>query len=115
MVTATTGQVLLIGRSGRQYSYSVYISDVVGAFVTFSASGVAGTGSQTFIIVPEDVVLADIATALSPTVALTISPYINDLPTGNIIQDSNTLATLQARQIPHIGISAGKKLTFVQA
>jgi hypothetical protein len=115
MVASTTGTMILRGASGRQYAYSIYISDVVGAFVTFATNGVAGTGSQTFIITPEDCILVDISTLLSPTVALTIAPFVNDVSTGNVILDANTLSTLPNRAIPNIGFRAGRKLTFVQA
>lgn len=115
MVTATTGNIIFQGVSGRTYAYSIYISDVAAAFVTFSAAGVAGTGSQNFLIVPEDGMVVDISTLLSPTVAVTISPYVNDLPTGIIIQDANTLSTLTTRAFPRMKIKGGSKLTFIQA
>lgn len=115
MVTATTGNVIFQAKSGKQYAYSCYISDVSAAFVTFSASGPAGTGSQNFLIAPEDMILVDFSTLLSPTVAVTVSPYFNDLPSGLLIQDANTLSSLPTRSFPRFGLRAGTKLTMLQA
>lgn len=114
MVTATTGTMILQGVSGREYSYSIYISDVVGAFATFSTSGPAGTASSNFIITPENCVLKDISTLLAPTVAVTVQLYVNDMPTGVLIQDANTLFSNTTRSIPHAKIGGGRKLQFVQ-
>lgn len=116
MVTATTGNIIFRGlKTGRVYSYSIYISDVVAAFATFSANGPAGTGSSNFLTIPEDCELVDISTLLSPTVAVTVSVYVNDLPTGTLIQDANTLYSVQSRAIPHIRIRGGSKFQLLQA
>lgn len=117
MVTATTGNIIFKGvKSGLDYSYSVYISDVVGAFATFSAMGPAGTASSNWVSIPagEDVMLWDISTLLAPTVAVTIMPVVNDRPSGVLIQDANTLFSNTTRAVPKIRIRAGAKFQLIQ-
>ena len=63
MVTAGNGTIQLQGYSGKTYNLNFYSSDVVGAPTTFNLNGVAGTGSQTFYIVPENCVVTDISFA----------------------------------------------------
>ena len=116
MVTATTGNIKFLGlKTGKEYSYSIYISDVVAAFATFSTAGPAGTTSSNFIAAPEDCVLVDISTLLSPTVAVTMVAYVNNRPTGDVIQDANTLSSLTTRSFPRLKLRQGALLQFIQA
>ena len=116
MVTATTGNIKFTGlRTGKEYSYSIYVSDVAAAFATFSTAGPAGTGSSNFIAMPEDVIMTDISTLLSPTVAVTLVVYVNNRPTGDVIQDANTLSTLNTRSFPRLKLRQGALLQFIQA
>lgn len=116
MVTPENGMVILRGlRTGREYAYNIYSSDVVGAAVTWSTNGIAGTGSQTFILIPEDCILKDVSIATGQTVSTNWIIQVNDVPTGSIVSIANAINTLQTRSIPNIPIAGGKKLTFVQA
>jgi len=115
MVTAGNGSITFRGSSGRSYTMNFYSSDVINANCTFSLTGVAGTGSQTFYIIPENVVLVDISFASTNTVSTNFVPYINDIPIGSIVPIANVLNTLAYRIVPQIPISAGRKFTLVQA
>src|SRR3990167_13997 len=99
------GLVKFTGRSGRTYSYAVYISDVAAAFVTWATTGTAGTGSTNFIIAPEDVVLSDysLVTGLTDTTIQVL--WLNDSPVPNsVLFDANLVNTLQSRSFPPLAI-----------
>ena len=115
MVTPENGTITLRGKSGRSYTLSIYSSDVVGAFVTMSTFGTAGTGSTNFWVTPEDVVLEDVSITTGQTVTTGWTVNVNDVPTGNIISVANSINTLANRTKPLIGIRAGRKFTMVQA
>jgi len=114
MVTATTGTITFRGASGADYSWSIYVSDVDAAPVRFSSGGAAGAASSDNIIVPENCVLKDISTLLSPTVAVTMIPSVNDRPTGDVIHDANTLSTLTTRSFPRMRVPGRCKFSMVQ-
>lgn len=115
MVTTTNGVLRLTGVSGKDYSYNIFISDVVGAALTFSTVGAAVAGSQNFIITPEPVILDDISVTTGPTVIFNLVPYVNDVSSGQIIALANVINTLQNRSFPNVKISGGRKLTILQA
>ena len=115
MVTAGNGSITLRGASGRSYNMNFYSSDVVAAACTFSLTGVAGTGSQTFYIIPERCVLTDISFVSSNTVSTNFVPYINDVPIGIVVPIANVLTTLTTRAVPPIAMEAGRKFTLIQA
>ncbi len=115
MVTPELGTVIFVGKSGRQYSLSIYASDVVGAACTINTVGIAVSGGQSFYITPEDVVIKDVSITTGMTVATALIPYVNDVPAGAMLSVANCINTLTNRAIPNIGIGAGKKFTLIQA
>jgi hypothetical protein len=115
MVTATNGTLTLRGASGREYSLSIYISDVVGAFVTFSTTGLAVAGSSNFYVIPENCTIKDISVTTGPTVMFVMRPQVNDVDVGAVISLANCINTLAYRAVPNISIAAGRKFTLVQA
>lgn len=116
MVTATTGTMTFRGvKSGRKYTVSCYISDVIGAAVTFNPSGAAVAGSNNYYVAPEDVVLDDASIITGPTVATGFNYTSN----SNLVPASATLlgsvlTTIQTRNIPQIGFMAGRLIGAVQ-
>jgi len=115
MVTPTTGTLTLQGKSGKNYSYSVYIADAVGTNIKFSSAGIATAASQSFLIAPEDCIIKDLSVTTGPTVITTILPFINDVSAGAVIALANAINTLAFRAIPNIGFAAGRKITLVEA
>lgn len=115
MVTAENGTVTFVGASGKFYSLSIYSSDVLGAYLTMSSSGLAGTGSQSFWNTPEQVTLYDISMTTGNTVTTVFRFQVNDVDVGNIVAEANILNTLANRSFPHITIGAGRKFTIIQA
>ena len=116
MATPEPGTLTFKGlNTGRFYSYTIYMSDVVGASVTFSTTGIATSASQSFINAQEDIVLTDVSitTGMGATTALV--PQVGDVPIGNVISIANVLNSLAFRAFPQIAISRGKKFTLVQA
>lgn len=108
------GLLILQGRSGREYSYNIYASDVANAPVTFSTIGAAGTGSSNFIIVPEDCMIKDMSITTGLTDTANMVPYVNDVPSGVVIADANIVNTIQTRSFPKIGFQGGRKLQIIQ-
>ncbi len=116
MVQAENGTMILRGlRTGREYSYSYYVSDVAAAYATFSTTGLAAAGSQTFIIAPEDCIIKDIAIHTGTTAAVAILPQVNDQNVGAQITFLQILDTLATRTFPQLAFKGGAKVAMVQA
>ena len=115
MVTPETGILTFSAMSGKKYSLSFYSSDVVGAYVTFSLTGLAGTGSQTFWNAPERVVLTGASIITGQTVSTIGRVQANDIDIGTPLAWANIVNTLATRDFPQVGINAGTKFTIVQA
>jgi hypothetical protein len=116
MVTATTATFSFKGtQSGRNYSTSGYISDVVGAAITFSQNGAAASTSPTFIQFQEPVVLVDVAVLTGPTVATgwTMTAANNTIPSSACLISPN-LTTNANRSVPAIGFNARALIGAVQ-
>jgi len=115
MVTAGNGTLTFRGQSGKSYNINFYSSDVIGAFVTFNLNGLAVAGSQTFYLLPENVVLTEVSFVSSNTVSTGWIVQSNDANTGNVIQIAAQLTTLANRQKPMIPMQAGRKFALLQA
>lgn len=103
------------GKSGNKYAYSVYISDVNAAFVTFALTGTAGTGSTNFIMAPEDMKLIDFSGPTGLTDTTTGVIWLDDAPIrGGVLTWANCLNTLPSRSFPDIGIKGGRKVQIQQ-
>ncbi len=77
-VTPKNGTITFLGQSGQRYPVSVYVSDVIGAAVTFEKnSGLAGAASSTMIQLPEPCVMVDYSQTTGPTVATAMEPRIS--------------------------------------
>jgi len=113
--TPKTGTLTFRGASGAIYSYSIYNSDVANAFVTWATTGVAGSGSVTFITAPENMQLVDVSvtTGIVDTTALVL--WLDDAPVRNSIMSwANLLNSLQSRSFPPIAISRGRKVQLAE-
>lgn len=117
MVTPEQGSMQLTGlKTGRPYGYSLYSSDVVGNTpVTFALTGIAGTGSTNFIIVPEDCVVTDLAIHTGQTVSSSWTFWANDAPVpASVVTYVQILDSLTARSFPALKIAKGTKLQLMQ-
>ena len=112
---ARNGTLTFRGASGKYYTISMYISDVLTAMCTFNTSGAAVAGSTNFWIIPEDCRLIDfsVATGLTDTTIGVIN--LGDIPTGSILSWANGLNSLATRVSPQLPLPQGRKLTIVQA
>jgi hypothetical protein len=115
MVTPETGVITFIGTSGKVYALSFYSSDVVGAYVTFATSGLAGTGSQTFWNTPEPVTIMDISVITGQTVSTIGRVQVNDVDVGTPFAWANVVNTLANRNFAHASINGKQKFTILQA
>lgn len=116
MVTATTGVATFKGlQTGKVYSTSLYISDVVGAKLTWNPAGAAVAGSDTNVQFDENVMLTDISIITGPTVATGFNWYSR----GVIVPNSATLispnlTTNASRSFNPVSFSAAKLISAVQ-
>lgn len=103
------------GQSGKDYQYSVYLSDVNAAFATWNLVGTAGTGNTNYITAPENMTLVDAAvpTGLTDTTSGTF--FLDDAPLANSIMSWALIVnTLPTRSFPKVGIRAGRKVQIQQ-
>jgi len=114
-MAASSATLMAVGRSGRTYSIDVYVPDAVSTQLTFSASGLAGTGSPTTIkIAPEDVTIFDISTAAAPTAVGFVISADNAVINGAAIRWANQLAANPNRSKLRIGVKAGSYISALQ-
>lgn len=116
MVTATTGTMTFVGRqSGRRYGVSCYVSDVIGAAVTFNVNGAAAAGSPSTFQLPEPVTLVDAAVITGPTVmtGFKLQSGGMDIPGSSFLLGS-VLTTIQTRIVPNISFGAKSIIGAVQ-
>lgn len=104
------GTMTFVGDSGQHYSKDVYIGDVAGGLVRFSAGGVAGALTLDHWTPPEPVRLVDfsVLTGLTDTEALQITRAGN--PTGDVLRYANHLNTLNSRPIPNVPFGPGMEI-----
>jgi len=115
MTVATTGTITMKGASGKEYGYSVYISDLAGVFWKWSALGAAVATSSDFILSPpENAQIMDISLLTTPTVSIASQLVASDIPKGIIVLVGNLLFSTQNRAFPHVTIGPGTKLQFMQ-
>ena len=113
--TPKTATVTFVGRSGQEYNYSLYNSDVANSFSGWATTGTAGSGSVNFITAPEDMVLKDFSavTGIADTTAVVL--WLDDAPIRNTyLQWANVLNSLNSRAVPRIGIRGKHKIQFQQ-
>lgn len=84
-VTAKNCTLTFLGRSGVRYPISGYVSDVIGAKVTFEVGGgLAGATSDAFLQLPEAAVLIDYSQTTGPTVMTAIEPRVGGVGRGSL-------------------------------
>lgn len=97
-----------VGRSGRRYNISMYLSDVANAAVTFSPAGKAVAGSLQFWRPPEDVVLKDLAVHTGTADTTTLVFQQDGAPlAGAVFAYLPYLDTIATRPEVTIGFPAG--------
>lgn len=114
MVTPTTGQLSVVGLSGKRYSPSLYISDVVAAPWTFSMSGLAVAGGPAYFVMPERGVITDAALVTGPTVIFAHEFFVNGIPLGVIANNAVHVDTSPNRPPLNIKVDKGSIVTVVQ-
>lgn len=109
------GTLTFRGKSGAQYAYSIYLSDVANAFTTWATTSSAASGSVNFITAPEDMMLEDISISAAPTDTTALVLWLDDAPVRNtIISDANITVSIQTRNFPRLKISQNRKVQFAQ-
>jgi hypothetical protein len=100
-------------KNGATKSINGYVSDVVGAPVTLSLAGKAGTADLTFITLQE-CVLEDYSQTTGPTVMGFLQVLVNGVATGDVLDIVPHVSTNPQRPKLAIPIPAGARLSFNQ-
>lgn len=113
--TPKTGNLTFTGKSGKQYSYNIYNSDVSAAFITWATTTAAGSSSVTFITAPEDMVLTDVSVVTGIVDTTSLCLWLDDGPVPNgIILWANCVNSNPFRAFPRVGIRQGRKVQFAE-
>ena len=96
-----------IGASGKSYSIDGYVSDVNAAAINLDGGTGAGTGSPTFWIPPENVILKDFSmvTGTADTEKLRLTK--DGRPTAHVVRYGVHLTSLATRPALTIGFPKG--------
>ena len=109
MVTPTTGTLNLVGLKTKQtFNCSFYISDVVGANVTFEPAGTATSSSQTSFVPSEPMMIYRASIKTGPTVTTGILLNISGSPIPGALVDITTYLSTNPTPPPiNIRVPAG--------
>jgi hypothetical protein len=66
-MAASAGTLIAVGKSGRTYTFDMYVPDATGTFLTFNQSGLAASTSPTHFTTPEPMTIVDVSIAAAPT------------------------------------------------
>lgn len=112
MVTPTTGTLNAIGLKTKQtFNISFYLSDVVGANVTFEPAGTAGSSSQTTFVPAESMRIYRASIKTGPTVASGMLLNVSGMPIPGALIDITTYLSTNPTPPPiNIVIPAGLPL-----
>jgi hypothetical protein len=114
-VTPETGEVTVLGSSGRTYHYGFYSSDVPGARMNIEQAGVPGNGSPTDVMMLENGFIVDLTITTGQTVTTYAQFMVGGSPiAGGIVKLSAHLDTLNNRAPLHVPVIGGLRLEIMQ-
>lgn len=113
-MAAQAGTFNFVAADGSEtYAVDTYIPDAVSTKLTFNASGLAGTGSDTYWQAPKDCYLVDISGAQPSAVGAVIT-FTGALQSNHTFRWANQLATLSNRMKHKIFVPAGTQVGALQ-
>jgi len=115
MATPETGEIIVLGQSGRTYHYGFYMSDVTGARANIEQAGIPTSGSPQDVMMLENGYIVD----MTITTGLTQTTYaqfmVGGSPiAGGITKLSSRLDTLNNRAPLHLPVIGGLRLEIMQ-
>lgn len=113
-MAATNATLIAVGQSGKTYTVDLYVPDAVATKVTFNASGLAASTSETYWSAPENVTIVDISAVGAPTAVGATFTVNGALYTGNTIRWANQSNALNNRMKMAVPIKAGTQLGMLQ-
>ena len=113
-MAATAGTLIAVGKSGKTYTIDLYVPDAVSTKVTFNASGLAASTSETYWSAPEDVTIIDISAAGAPTAVGASFTLNGAVWNGNTIRWANQANSLANRMTINLPIPAGTQVGMLQ-
>jgi len=102
------------GRSGRNYSKDIYLSDVVAGLANWDSGGGAAATSETSWTPPEPVMLVDYAMVTGMTDTTKIQITRNSVPTGDVLRYTVHLTSLATRPMLRIPFMTGDRISANQ-
>lgn len=113
-MAASNGTLIIQGRSGKVYAIDAYTPDATGTTLTFNPTGLAGSTSQSQLVIPEDGVIVDYIQVAAPTaVGFNIQLDSASIP-GGTLRHANQLNTLPNRARLMLPVRRGQILTALQ-
>jgi len=114
-MAANAGTLLAVGnKSGRTYSFDLYVPDAVATYIGFNKSGLAGTASPTVFTAEEDMTVVDISIAAAPTAVGAVFQIGQGSQNGTTIRWANQLAANPNRPKFRIGLPSGAQVSMLQ-
>lgn len=114
-MAAQNGTIVLINlKTGESESVDFYAPDAVGTKLTFSKDGASASTSPEYVQFDDDVMIADISLATSPTAVGGIFTFTGTKQQSKTIRWANNLTSLQNRTKLKIKVPAGTQLGLTQ-
>ena len=113
-MAANAGTLVAIGKSGRTYTYDVYVPDATGTYLSFNQSGLAASTSPTQFTTTEPMTIVDISIGTAPTAVGAIFQQGQASINGATIRWANQLAANPNRMKLRIPLSAGVQISALQ-
>ena len=113
-MAANAGTLLAVGKSGRTYSFDLYVPDAAATYVGFNKSGLASTASPTTYTADEDMTVVDISIAAVPSALGAVFQIGQGSQNGTTLRWANQLAANPNRPKFRIGIPGGAQVSMLQ-
>ena len=113
-MAAQAGTLVIVGASGRTYTYDVYVPDAAATQLTFNASGLAGSGSPSHLTTMEPCTIVDFSIGTAPTAVGAIFQIGDANVNGATIRHANQLAANPNRMKLRIPLPGNVQLSALQ-
>lgn len=104
----------IMDANGRLRCVSGYASDSSNVFVKWDESKVAVAGSGDFYTAKQPCKIVDICFTSDLATPTHVQALVNGTPTGDILDVTSILASVNSRATPVIGLNAGDRFQLMQ-
>jgi len=113
-MAASNGTLIIAGKSGNIYNIDSYVPDAVSTYIGFNPTGLAGSGSDTKLVAPEDGYIMDFITVAAPTAVGFTCILDNAIMNGTAFRHANLLSSLVTRQPVRVPVKKGQTIQLYQ-